>query len=146
MVLKISRGVWFVSTLATLASLLVIYASLPERVFLVQDGLEYVSLDREAFFYVALGLITLVNALVYVVRSLFEKEEGFRAWFHLLIVSVNVFFIVTLFFLSAYNTTERFNFQRVGFVVYGSVALVALCALFWPVYSLFRKKSSKQAI
>ncbi len=146
MVLKISRGVWFISTLATLASLLVIYASLPERVFLVQDGLEYVSLNREAFFYVALGLITLVNALVYVVRSLFEKEEGFRAWFHLLIVSVNVFFIVTLFFLSAYNSTERFSFERVGFMVYGSVVLVALCALFWPFYSLFRKNSSKQAV
>src|SRR5690606_31316596 len=98
MVLKISRGVWFVSTLATLASLLIIYASLPERVFLFQDGLEYVSANRDVFFYVALALITLVNAMVYIVRTLFQKEEAFRAWFHLLIVSANVFFIVALFF------------------------------------------------
>lgn len=146
MVLKISRGVWFVSTLATLASLLIIYASLPERVFLVQDGLEYISVNREAFFYIALVLITLVNSLVYVIRSLFFEEEGFRAWFHLLIVSLNVFFIVTLFFLSAYNTTERFDFQRVGFMVYGSVILIAVCALFWPVYTFLRKISSKQAV
>lgn len=146
MVLKISRGVWFVSSLGALAALLIVYAALPEEVFLLQEGLEYVSVSREAFFYLALAVITLINALVYVVKSLFEKQENMRAWFHGLIVTVNIFLVVTLFFVNAYNTTERFDFQRIGPLIYASVILVGIWALMWPLMLAIRKILTKSPV
>ena len=146
MLLKILRGVWFVSSLGALAALLTVYASLPENVSLFQDGLQVVSVSLEAFFYLALAVITLTNALVYVIKSLFEKEEGMRAWFHGLIVTLNIFFVITLFFVSAYNTTERFDFQRVGPFIYASVILIVLWALFWPFRIVIRKILSKPSV
>ena len=146
MALKILRGVWFVSSLGALAALLTVYAALPENVSLYQEGLQFVSVSREAFFYLALAVITLTNALVYIMRGLFEKEEAMRAWFHGLVVTLNVFFVVTLFFVSAYNTTERFNFESVGPFIYASVILVAAWALFWPFRLVIRKILTKPTV
>ncbi len=146
MTLKILRGVWFVSSLGALAALLTVYAGLPEEVSLYQHDLEFISVSREAFFYLTLAIITLTNALVYVMRTLFEKEEAMRAWFHGLVVTLNVFFVVTLFFVSAYNTSERFDFQRIGPFIYASVILVMAWALFWPFRMVIRKILTKPSV
>lgn len=146
MVLKILRGVWFVSSLGALAALLTVYASLPEDVSLFQQGLQVVSLSREAFFYLALAIITLTNALVYVTKTLNKHDEGMRAWFHGLIVTINIFFVVTLFFVSAYNATERFDFERVGPFISASVILIAAWGLFWPFRVVIRKFLCKPTV
>lgn len=146
MVLKILRGVWFVSSLGVLATLLTVYAGLPEQVSLFQQDFKLAAVSRDGFFYLALGVITLINALVYVVRMLFEKDEALRAWFHGLIITLNVFFVITLFFVSAYNTTERFDFGPIGPFIYASVILVAGWALFWPFRIVVRKFLTKQAV
>lgn len=139
MVLKISRGLWFVSILGVLAALLLVYASLPEEVVLMEEGTQYITISREGFFYVVLGFVTIVNSLVFIVSALFKEAEAFRSWFNGLVVCLNLFFIITLFFLNSTNSMERFNFGRIGFLIYGSVILVSLWAIAWPAYLLGRK-------
>lgn len=146
MVLKILRGVWFVSSLGVLAVLLLVYAGLPEQVSLFQHDFKVVSVSLEGFFYLALATITLINALVYIIKMLFEKEEALRAWFHGLIITLNVFFVITLFFVSAYNTSERFDFERIGPLISASVILVAAWALFWPFRIVVRKFLTKPSV
>jgi hypothetical protein len=45
-----------------------------------------------------------------------------------------------------YNSTEVFNFEQVGFIVYGSIGLIALWTVAWPAYLLFQKFFLKQAV
>jgi hypothetical protein len=146
MSLKISRGVWFISILLLLAALLFVYASLPEDVIVLQEGADFLYLGRETFFYVCLVVITLINAMVFMVGALFKKDEALRTWFNGLIVILNIFFATSFFLISAINSNEKFDFERIGFMVYGSVILIGIWAISWPIYLLIRKISGKPAV
>ncbi|MFZ6011026.1 MAG: hypothetical protein ACOYXT_11835 [Bacteroidota bacterium] len=146
MALKLLRSIWVFSVLTVLAGLLYVYAGLPEVVVVQEDGSGQISIDREAFFYVFLGIAVIVNVLVYVVAKFFAKEEEFRAWFHGLIVTVNVFLIIALNLVSLYNSTEKFRYESIGFILYGSIILMIVWAATWPIYSFFRKNTAKQQV
>lgn len=146
MVLKISRGVWFVSALGLLAALLYVYAMLPEELILTQEGSDYIYGSREPFFYVVLVVITLINALVFLVSAVYEKNTDLRTWFNGLITVLNIFFVMSLFLVGAMNSSEKFDYADIGFLMYGSVILIAVWAAAWPVFLVIRKFSSKAAV
>lgn len=146
MALKISRGVWFISILATLAALLYVYAGLPENMVVLMEGNDLIYGSREAFFYITLAAMTIVNAFVFLIGSLYRHDETLRTWFNVQVVILNIFFIVAIFLISAINSNERFDFDRIGFIVYGSVALIAFWTMVWPVIAILRKFSRKQAV
>lgn len=143
MILKISRGVWLISVLGALAALLYVYAALPETVFLSRAELSVNSISREVFFYSVLAVLTLFNALVFAVGTVYEQDSSLRAWFNGLIVTFNIFIVVALFFVNSSNSNEKFDFSRIGVTIYSSVTLMAVWALSWPLALLFRKISSK---
>lgn len=138
MILKIFKAVWFFSLLATLAVFMYIYASVPEFVELSSDG--EVIISREGFFYTTLLVMSLFNVLVFIINRLFRKEmEHFVSWFYGLIICFNFFFIIVLGFLNLYNGDERFDFNRLGFLIYGSIGLVIVWVASWPIVVLARK-------
>src|SRR5436190_13533891 len=110
MVLKFSKALWFLSILGVLTALLFVYASLSDILFF-QIGADSMQVGREPFFYVSLAVITLINALVFVVSALLKKNEAFRTWFNGLVVVLNIFFMITLFLISAINSNEKFDFS-----------------------------------
>jgi hypothetical protein len=129
-----------------LATLLFVYAALPEDVIVMQQGTEFLYAGRETFFYVSLVVVTLINAMVFMISALFRSDEGLRAWFNGLVVVLNIFFIIAFFLLNAINSNEKFDFERIGFMIYGSVALIAVWAISWPIYLLVRKFSGKASV
>ncbi len=143
--LKIFKAFWFLSMVVLFANLLYVYASLPEKVA-IQDDEAFTSVGREPFFYAATFIVAFVNVMVYIISYLFRKDTDFRAWFHGLIISINVFFIISLNFIALFNSGERFDYGSIDFVIYGSLGLFVLWALSWPVYSLYRKFSTKESI
>jgi len=146
MVLKIFKAVWFLSMLLVLVNLLYVYASLPEKVVIQVEGPSLVSVGREGFFYTVTTVVAFVNALVYIVSNIFKKDEDFRTWFHGLVITLNIFFIISLNFIALFNSGEKFDYSRIAFVIFGSIALFILWALGWPFYSLFKKISPKQSV
>jgi hypothetical protein len=146
MILKIFRSVWFMSLMGLLASLLLVYASLPETVVVQEEGVQQVRLTRDTFFYIALAAITIINAMVYLIKKFYLKDETFRSWFHGLVITINLFFIVALSLVNSFNSGERFDFSRIGFVVYGSMALIVIWAFAWPVLHFYRRLSSKSTV
>ena len=144
MVLKLSRLVWFVSVLAVLANLLYMYASLPETVVIQED--EYVAIGREWLFYILMISIVVINALIYLVKTMFPHEGSLRAWFHGLIITINIFFIIAMNALNVYNTTDTFDQSLVIYYVTGSLALILIWAAIWPLYLIYQKFFIKQAI
>lgn len=146
MIFKIFKAIWFLSVLAVLAVLLLVYASLPEQVVVQEVGSDMVRVSREVLFYIVLGLLALLNVMVYVIGKLFPTDKTFRAWFHGLIISLNIFFIIALNMVNLYNSNEKFDYERIGFIIYGSVILVAGWAISWPLVKLFTRNSSKQTV
>jgi hypothetical protein len=146
MMSKIFRAVWFVSLIGVLCALLYVYADLPENVIVQQQGIETVLIARDVFFYIVLGLLTITNVLVYVIASLYKNDLSFKAWFYGLVITLNLFFVVGLFLINAYNSDERFDFSRIGFVIYGSVGLMILWAISWPIVKIIAAKKSDQSV
>lgn len=147
MILKIFRVVWFFSIVAFLGFFMYVYASLPDPV-VVMDEPERVVLGKETVFYSILITIAVFNMFVYVFRSLNKTEEGegFVSWFYGLVICLNLFFIVAVSYLSLFNSGERFEYDRIGPIIYGSVSLMVLWAFSWPVYLAGRKYFTKKAV
>ncbi len=144
MILRIFKAVWFLSLLAALANLLWVYAGLPEQVIIQEDMGGRIEANRDFFFYVLTFLIVVVNVLVYLFKKL--QGEDFRAWFHGLVITINLFLVLAMNVVQTYNSGENFNFGKIGFILYTSVALVVLWSVSWPIYSLFRKNVAKQPV
>ena len=146
MVLKLLKAVWFLSMLATLGALLFVYASLPQEVLVQDDTEARVAISNELFFYLAMLLIAISNALVFVMAKVFKTNEELRTWFFGLIITLNIFFIIGMNFISLYNSEEKFDYDRIALIIYGSLALIILWAAAWPVYVIFKRSSLKSLI
>jgi hypothetical protein len=142
MVLKIFKGVWFFSLLGLLFMFFYMYAGLPETVNLLEDGT--LSISRNGLFYFSITIIALVNVMVFAVRNLIGKQnEGFTSWFYGLIISINVFFIVSFGLLSIINSGDRYDYGRMAPAIYGSLILICAWIIGRPVYLLSQKFISK---
>jgi hypothetical protein len=146
MVLKIFRVVWFVSVVVVFTKLLYHYAGWQETLVIQEAEGSQVTMNKEVLFYVLVLVIALINVLVYLTSKVYKRQEDLRAWFHGLITTINIFFVIALTLIATYNSTEAYDFSRAGFIVYGSVALMGLWALAWPAYLLFQKFFVKQAV
>lgn len=144
MILKVFKAVWFLSLLGVLGNLMYVYAGLPEQVSVAEEGgaTTYV-MGKEALFYSALAFILVLNLLVYLFSKSIMPSESFRAWLHGLVITLNIFFVVGFSFIGLYNSAEHFDYTRIGPIIYGSVILVALWAIAWPVYSAGRRIFAK---
>lgn len=144
MALKFFKAIWFLSVLAVLANLLFVYASLPEQV-VVQEG-ERVAVNREWLFYGSVISILAINLLVYVFKWMFEEGENLRTWLHGLVITMNVFLIIAMQAVNVYNSSEMFDHSRVTMYVTGSLILILLWAVTWPIYVLAQKIFIKEAV
>lgn len=142
MILKIFRVVWFFSVLAVLGFFMYTYASLPDPL-VVMDDQEQVIISKEVWFYAILFIVAIFNMFVYVFRSLNKSRpegEAFVSWFYGLVICLNFFVIVAVSYVSLFNGGERFEYERIGFIIYGSIILMIAWAFAWPVYRLISTK------
>jgi hypothetical protein len=144
MILKIFKAVWFISLLAVMANLLYIYAGLPEQVGIYEDKGEVILISREYFFYGAMLCTGMFNILVYLFSKNITPNETFRSWLHGQIITLNLFLIIVQSFIGLYNSAERFDYTRIGPIIYGSILLVTAWAAAWPFIWLWKRLLVKQ--
>jgi uncharacterized BrkB/YihY/UPF0761 family membrane protein len=144
--LKIFKVIWVFSLLALLGVFMYVYASLPDPV-IVNESIKALSLSKETLFYITLAILSLTNASVFAVtRILPQTDHDFKAWYYGLVVCANAFFVVGLCFISLYNSTEKFRYESIGFIIYGSLILLIGWSVAWPVFRTFQRFFSKQAV
>jgi hypothetical protein len=146
MLLKIFRVVWFLSVMILFVVLLYGYAGWQENMIIQDNPGEQITMSREMLFYAMLLLVVVVNLMVYLVAKMYRSAEHFRAWFHGLVIVVNIFFVIAINLLGLYNSNEKYDYGRLGFIIYGSVTLIVLWAIAWPIYVLIQKFLPKQAV
>jgi hypothetical protein len=146
MALKIFKAVWFLSLLVVTATFFYVYASLPENVVIQETDVQ-VSVSREALFYIALGVLSLINLMVIFFAKLYRQSfEDLVTWFYGQIICLNVFFVIVLCYVSLFNSQEKFEYERLGIIIYGSIGLIIVWAASWPVYRFSRKFFTKEAV
>ena len=122
------------------------YAGLPEVVNLMDSTDSSMSISREALFYSVLAVAAILNLFVFIINKLFSAQPDFRAWFYGLITTLNIFLIIGVNFITLFNSAEKFDYSRIGNIIYGSLVVVVIWALVWPIYSVIKKISAKQAV
>ena len=146
MIVRIFKGIWLMSLLGTVVVLLYSYASFPE-VIQVQGGADGQGITRNNLFYAVLGMLAIFNVLVIVINRVTPEEDAFfKIWFFGLVVFFNLFITVSLQFFSLYNSQEKFDYDSIGYIIYGSVSLIILWASLYPVNKIFQQFKPKQAI
>lgn len=146
MILKLFKAVWFLSLMGFMAIFMYIYASLPERVFILEGGDSW-SLSRDMVFYLFLGIVALINVLVFVVSRLYgNSNDPFCTWFFGQVIVLNFFFCTVLGYFNVLNSGEKFDLERLGVVIYGSIFLIVIWALSWPVYLVSRKIVDQEVV
>lgn len=138
MTLKVFKAIWFLSLIIFLGVFMYNYASLPETIVVIEAETP-ISLSRDALFYSVLTLAAILNLFVFVINKLFVGHVDFRAWFYGLITSFTIFLIVGINFIALYNSSEKFDYQDIGLIIYGSIALVIMWAVSWPLYAVAKR-------
>jgi len=146
MALKVIKAVWFVSLIIFLGVFMYNYASLPETVTVIESEDTSLSISRDGVFYTVLAVAGILNLFVFVINKLFTSKPDFRSWFYGLIVTFNVFLIIGINFVALYNSSEKFDFEAIGSIIYGSVILMLIWSIGWPIYSVSKKIFSKQSV
>ncbi|NOS90381.1 MAG: hypothetical protein HOP30_00520 [Cyclobacteriaceae bacterium] len=146
MALKVFKAIWFLSLLIFLGVFMYNYAGLPEVVNLVDSIDSPLSLSREALFYSLLAVAAILNVFVFIISKLYSSNPDFKSWFYGLITTLNIFLIIGVNFVTLFNSAEKFDYSRIGNIIYGSLLLVVLWVAAWPIYSLVKKISAKQAV
>jgi hypothetical protein len=137
MALKIAKGIWFVSLIIFLAIFFYNYASLGPSVTIV-EGTSPIVASKEAVFYGFLVIAALLNLFVFLVSRFFSGTE-FKAWFYGLVVTINAFLAIAINYLALYNSLEKFNYEQIGGIIYGSIVLIVVWLTAWPLYLLIKR-------
>ena len=147
MIVKIFKGVWFLSLLVTLAVFMYVYASLPEEIQVRAGEAPALIISRNGLFYMTLTVLSFLNVLVFVFARLYrQNNELLTAWFYGLVTFLHLFLIVALQFFSLYNSQENFDYESIGTIIYGSIGLVITWFSLWPVYFIYARFFSKPAV
>ncbi len=144
--LKIIKALWFVSVVASLLNLLYVFASIPEEIVVQQEGASQFLVGRDSFFYIIMVMLALINGMVYIFSKAYAKQESLRTWFYSVIISINIFFIISLSLISLYNSTEKYDYARISIPLYGSLGLVVIAAISWPLILAFKRISAKSVV
>ena len=144
-VAKVLKLIWLVSFIGVSVALFYVYSGLPDMVAYSGDeatSFEYI--DKELFFYFFLGVIAIINVLLYAISgkrlirsNSSQKISRVTSWKFGLGVVVNLFLVISMIFISIFNSGEKFDYSNFGYLVYFSLALVVLWIVSLPfvIYS-----------
>lgn len=146
MAVKVFKAVWFLSLLTVLAVLLYVYASLPEELQVTEGEFPF-TITRNGLFYTFLTLLAVLNMMIFVFSRINKGGGGFFAsWIFGLVTFLHLFMIVVLQFFNLYNSQEKFDYSKIGFIIYGSLAVLVIWFVAGPVYYLFSRIFSKPTV
>lgn len=153
---RLIKYLWFLTVLALLASLLWIYASLPNEVGVLANefGEADEFLEKNQFFYVFFGFFALINIILFGLHNMIinhtdrfshqinpsrrSLQLSLSQWMLAFASSLNIFFILALIYLAAFNSAEVSNLQAFQVLVYVGPVLVGLVLL--SLVFIFLKK------
>jgi len=133
-----------ISTLIYLAVLLITYAYMPEKVgYLFNEFREPIkALSRGNYFYLFLGLLFVINIMLYLfevqvlghLTNIHNKSLRIRLtdWVRVFMGTSNMFVVLIMFFLVLINSPDFSAITQIVYLVYFGLAMIIGC-LVWLV-------------
>ena len=153
--LKFINLAWVFTFLGFLIVLSLSYASVPEQVAFHTDlqGQPDQFVNRETFFYLALGIFVVVNIICFIfarmlqtipsTATLFYRSELFKqrisAWFSSFTTVINIFLICAVAYLSLFNTQGDYYIGQFYWILFVAPVLLASIVI-WLLILLFSPK------
>lgn len=153
--IKVTKLLYTLSIPIFLATLLYVYAFLPEQVglFFNNKGDVTFLMNKADFFYAALGLFVLTNGTILLYRKMnrghlnlgkteFEdmtSAELIYHWLNGLSFVFNVIYVFSIIFVGMYHNSEHFDITNYIALIYLGPILLAGW-VFWFIYLQFAKK------
>jgi len=151
MVLRFIKFGWSISLVAGLATLIYIYAAIPDPViYSLSDSLSGRGvISREKFFYISLGFLAGMNFLLYAlsknVRYRMQSINSLlRKWQLSLAIVINIFFIVIQNFVFLVNSGEKFNYDNFGYLIYVALGLILIWIIALPILMVREAAANKK--
>jgi hypothetical protein len=141
MIAKVFKVIWFVSLLVMMGVLLYCYASWPQSVLLSKVESD-MNIDKSWLFYGTLSLLALLNVFTFIFPRI-GSADSFMAWFFGVLTCLHIFLVSGMIFITVFNSSERYDFARLGPMLYTSIGLLVSWIIAWPVYQLLTKFSAK---
>jgi uncharacterized membrane protein len=156
---RLLKSFWLLSLVLFLIVLLYVYAYLPASVGVHAgpDGRADHFIEKSSFFYLSIGLFLLANAAIFILRKLLLRtwlrdtvtsqlspaRIGMRKdvidWLYAFATTLNVFFILIMVFMAAFNTPDQAANQGIsGALVYAGPLLIGI--VFLALIYIFVKK------
>ena len=137
---KIFNALRGISSMLLLFVLLYAYANLPQNVGLSSDhvGSPANFVTRNTFFFGCLLLFVTINAsffiwIQFLKKSITSKSQLIPIWWNGLNTLLNIFFVVSLTFISAFNSLEKVNLANFGLLILVILVVIA----FWLLGRIF---------
>ncbi|MCI0751316.1 MAG: hypothetical protein L0Y35_05725 [Flammeovirgaceae bacterium] len=140
--LKLFRAVWFLSVFLSMTALLYAYASIQGDILLLEGNETLASASRDSFVYAGMALLALINVSVYLAKAAI-KDEVILSWYYGLVITINIFLIVSFSYVQLNSSGEKFDFERIGFIIYGSLFLCGLWLLAGLPLMILRRRNIK---
>ncbi len=143
MLIRISGTLRSISMIVLLLVFLYVYANLPEMVGVNtnESGHPTGKFSRNSFFYGGLFIFSLVNGLLLILIRLYKKtrllEDKYNqtliTWLNGLSGFINLFFMMSVIFVSAFNSLEKINLNNFGIIlnITGGILLIWLLGFFY---------------
>ena len=148
---------WYLSIAIFMIVLLWVYAYLPANVGYHANsyGLPDQFIPRENFFYFLLGLFIFTNVVIYLLYKLIQLQylrtpateniagravkEDVAAWLLGFSATLNIFYILSMVYLSLFNNQEGIKLAYYGPVVFAGPLLIGIM-LVVLLYIFFKKR------
>jgi len=150
MIIRLFNTLRAFSVFLLLVVFLFIYANLPEQVGISSDeyGRPEELLARDTFFYSGLLFFTLMNGIFLMLIRLYKRtsipDEAFKQamliWLNGLVSILNLFFMVALVFINAFNSLEKIEIGNFGITIIGAGGLLVAWLLGYSVVWFQRGK------
>jgi hypothetical protein len=115
------------SLLGGLATLMFVYADVPQMVIVYKQADLVYRIAKDVLFYVALATMVVPHFIVGQIARMLSKMNfapQVSNWFALFTVVTNIFFIVSLYFVNILNSLEKFDFNYFGYLTVLGLLLV----------------------
>lgn len=142
MVFRIFKVIWIISLIAVCGVFFYAYSALPDQVSL---GTENNALSKSAFFYLFIGVLALFNGTAFSVSRLI-RQPWKLSWYFGMLSCLHLFLISTFIFLAILNSSERYDYSRLGPTVIGSFIVFVLWIAAFPMVPFFTKSAHQESV
>ncbi|MEN8249655.1 MAG: hypothetical protein ABFS32_12040 [Bacteroidota bacterium] len=145
MVVRFFSALGWITLIFSMVVFLVSYASFPQEVLVLVDGVGQPQLyvEKGTLFYSLLAFAMLINAMAIGIKGVIKNHEStelMQISIHVSQMFFNMFFASSVYFINILNSRENFDYSNFGYLIYITGGLMVISIIFTFFSKMIPKK------